>query len=268
MIGRLTTALFLSTALSLPAAANTLDRAAEVDVLPGWRTETGTHMAALRIRLAPGWKTYWRAPGESGIPPRFGWDGSQNLSGVTFHWPVPQVFEQNGMRSIGYKHELILPMEFSAPDPTAPITLNSQIELGVCLDICMPLTLSVKATLPATGTPDPAIRAALSHQPASAATAGVRNVACKAEPIADGLRLTASLDMAPLAGDEVSVVELSDQTIWISETETARKGRTLTAQSDLVPPSAKPFLLDRSDVRITVIGNGQAVQIDGCTAAN
>ncbi|MFY8145805.1 MAG: protein-disulfide reductase DsbD domain-containing protein, partial [Rhodobacter sp.] len=73
--------------LSHPARAMTQDDLLSAEVLPGWRTEQGTHMAALRLTLAPGWKTYWRSPGDAGIPPLFNWSGSQNLSGVRVHWP-------------------------------------------------------------------------------------------------------------------------------------------------------------------------------------
>ena len=47
--------------------AQSLDGVAQLDVLPGWETRNGTHMAGLRITLAPGWKTYWRAAGDAGI---------------------------------------------------------------------------------------------------------------------------------------------------------------------------------------------------------
>ncbi|MEJ6478965.1 MAG: protein-disulfide reductase DsbD family protein, partial [Octadecabacter sp.] len=89
-------------ALSVPAAADPMDGVAAFDILPGWRTDRGTHMVAVRISLAPGWKTYWRAPGDAGIPPQFQWDGSQNINAAQFHWPIPEVMNQNGMRSIGY----------------------------------------------------------------------------------------------------------------------------------------------------------------------
>src|SRR6056297_1113481 len=71
------------------------------EVLPGWTTGAGTRMAALRLTLAPGWKTYWRAPGDAGIPPAFDWSGSRNLKGVAFHWPAPDVFQSYGIRTIG-----------------------------------------------------------------------------------------------------------------------------------------------------------------------
>ena len=175
--------LFLCACLALglvPSAATaggspfSLTSVADVSILPGWRTDRGTHVAALRVVLAPGWKTYWRAPGESGIPPRFDWQGSRNLGRVEFHWPTPEVFEQNGMRTVGYKHELILPIELTPDRPGQDITLRAEVELGVCQDICMPLTVRVAADLPPDAAPDPRIRAALDARPFTAAQAGLR----------------------------------------------------------------------------------------------
>ena len=90
--------------LALPSAsvALPLDKLAQVEVLPGWRAANGDHIAGLRITLAPGWKTYWRAPGDAGIPPIFSFTGSQNIQAVAPHWPVPEVFDSNGVQTIGY----------------------------------------------------------------------------------------------------------------------------------------------------------------------
>jgi hypothetical protein len=239
---------------------------AEVDILPGWRTDNGTHMAALRVRLAPGWKTYWRAPGDGGIPPRFGWAGSRNLASVAFHWPRAEVYEINGMRSIGYYHELILPMELTPERPGAPISLRAEVELGVCEEVCVPLNVNVAADLSGPGSGDPRITAALANRPQTGAEVGVGSVTCAVEPIRDGLRLTAQIDMPQIGPDEVAVFELPDQRIWISESEGRRDGRHLMAASDVLPPSGGPFVLNRSDVRITVFGKNRAVELRGCAA--
>jgi DsbC/DsbD-like thiol-disulfide interchange protein len=137
--------LLLILALAAPAQtfAESAEGAAEVSVLPGWRTERGTHMAALRIELRPGWKTYWRAPGDAGIPPRFGWSGSRNIASVAFHWPRPEVYVINGMRSIGYHDQLILPMEFTPKQPGQPMHVEAEVEIGVCHDICVPVKVRV-----------------------------------------------------------------------------------------------------------------------------
>ncbi|MGR3660012.1 MAG: protein-disulfide reductase DsbD domain-containing protein [Paracoccaceae bacterium] len=244
-----------------------IDDVAQIEILPGWQTEDGRHMAAIHIQLLPGWKTYWRAPGESGIPPRFDWSGSRNLQSVRFMWPTPEVFYLNGTRTIGYQGDVVIPMELTRNNPgKGSIKLRGEMELGVCKDVCIPVSASFKADLGMATTPDPTIRASLRNRPATAKEAGVGRVTCKIEPISDGLRLTAQIEIARMGAKEVAVVELSDQTIWISQATSERKGRYLVAVAEMVPPSGTPFLLNRSDVRFTIFGDRGAVDIRGCTA--
>ncbi|SLN62983.1 hypothetical protein PSA7680_03324 [Pseudoruegeria aquimaris] len=240
--------------------------AVEAEFLPGWRLETGEHMAGIRLRLAPGWKTYWRAPGDAGIPPRLTLGASQNIAGIATHWPRPEVTHQNGMRVIGYTGEVVFPLRLTPRDPNAPITLRGRLEIGVCEDVCLPVTLNIRGTMPPGGAPYPAIEAALSDQPMTARQAGVSGVACRIEPISDGLRVTAEIRMPPAGGEEITVFELRDPSIWISETKNARRGGTLTASAEMVAESGTPFVLDRSELRISVLGRDRMVDIRGCSA--
>ena len=273
MIKRLVSAIAVVTALFSPGVALagshvvSLDDVAKVSILSGWRTASGTHMTAIRIQLAPGWKTYWRAPGDAGIPPRFAWNGSRNLDAVKFHWPTPTIFYQNGARSIGYAGEVIIPIELTPENAGSDmIKLRGEMELGVCEEICLPMNVRLRADLTPGDAPDATIRASLNNQPVAASGAGVGPVTCDVEPIADGLRLTARIEMPSIGSDEAAIVELADQTVWVSEANTSRSGRNLTAVSELVPPNAAPFLLSRSDIRITVLGDKKAVDIRGCAA--
>ncbi|MBL4812660.1 MAG: hypothetical protein JKX69_09980, partial [Rhodobacteraceae bacterium] len=125
-----------------PAAAWEVADVVSLRVLPGYRAANGQHFAAFQIDLAPGWKTYWRAPGEAGIPPVVTWEGSQNIQAAQFHWPVPQVFNQSGMQSIGYAGQVTLPIEISVADSSAPIHLSGQLQIGVCEEICVPVSFS------------------------------------------------------------------------------------------------------------------------------
>ncbi len=260
-------------ALSLgsPATAQSdwppaLEDVAQIDVLPGWRDASGNHLAALRVRLADGWKTYWRSPGEAGIPPSLDWRGSGNLAGVTFHWPVPEVFETSGMQTIGYSRELVLPMSLTPNQADKSITLTGKVNLGVCKDVCMPMDAEISVTLPAEATKAARpIKRALNARPDTAAEAGLRKATCQVEPIKDGLRLTAQIDMPRVGKGEVVVVETADPSLWVNTLSTERYGRVLTTVADLVPLSGKPFLLNRSDVRLTVLAAGRGVDIRGCT---
>ncbi|OIP84826.1 MAG: hypothetical protein AUK37_05210 [Rhodobacterales bacterium CG2_30_65_12] len=258
------------TALTItPAMAESHDGAhAAVELLPGWRTADGSHMAALRITLAPGWKTYWRAPGEAGLPPQFDWSGSDNLAEVRLHWPLPEVFTSSGLTTLGYHDELILPLEIIPAAAGEDVRLDGVLAMGVCRDICMPFQSDVSAVLPAeSASPDPRIASALDRRPDSAEEAGVVSSRCAVKPIADGLRVTARIDMPAIGPHEMTVIEAPRADIWVSEAVTRRAENMLTATADLVPPEAQPFELDLHALRFTVLAEGRAVDIAGCTRA-
>ena len=258
----------LAAALAAPlgALAQSLDDVVSGSLVTGWRMENGRHMAAIRLSLAPGWKTYWRSPGDAGIPPRFDWSGSENVAGVAVHWPVPRVFDQNGLTSVGYSGEVVMPIEVT-PSTAGEIMLGGEVQIGVCQDICIPVWLEISGALPVEGAAGAeAIRGVLANRPMTPTEAGVGAVHCEAEPIADGMRVTVRMPMPPLAADEASVMEYADPEVWISEAETRREGNHLVAVADLVPPEAQPFALARDGLRFTVLGDGRAVDIRGCVA--
>lgn len=261
-------ALAAAMALSGPAsvAAQSLGDIVSAELLPGWRTSSGTHMAALRLTLAPEWKTYWRSPGDAGIPPDFDWEGSQNIQSVHLHWPVPQVFHFNGMQTIGYARELVLPIEIVPLVPGQPVKLETSVDLGVCRDICVPANVRLEGVLTPSGVADPAIRAALKAQPGSAKSAGLRSATCEIEPARKGLTLRATLDMPRLGPDEVVVIETSDPAIWVAEAETRRDGGLLVAETRLFSADRRPVALDRSGLTITILAGNRAVELSGCPA--
>lgn len=251
----------LSLCLASPALSQSQDDIVHAGFLSGWQMPNGHHMAALDLQLAPDWKTYWRAPGEAGFPPVFDWTGSINLKSVQFHWPSPQVIALNGMKSIGYLHELVLPVEVVAQDPTQPVTLALQMDLGICHDICVPAHLTFAAVLQGGGAKDSRIAAALADMPRQA-----HGATCVVAPIADGLHLQADLTLPPLGPEETVVFETDDRAVWVAEATVARQGGVLSAATDLVPPSGAPFSLNRSAVTVTVLAQGQAVEFRGCPA--
>lgn len=241
-----------------------IDEVVQVSLLPGWRMADGNHMAGLRIVLAPGWKTYWRAPGEGGVPTVVTLRQAQGVRGPTIHWPRPEVFFINGMRSIGYQGDVILPLEFTLSH-SGQAAITGRIDMGVCRDVCLPITLDLAGVLPQAGTPIPEITRALSHRPMTAREAGAGPARCAVEPISDGLRVTVTVPTPATGRDETVVVEHADPGVWVSEATTRREGGMILATADVVPPIPGPFALNRSDLRITVIGSRMAIDLDGCT---
>lgn len=252
--------------LATPLWANPYADVVDVDILPGWRTDHGTHMAGLRITLAEGWKTYWRAPGDAGIPPSFDWSGSENISGVAMHWPVPEVDHSNGMRSIVYHDQIVIPMEFRLPEGDATAQIAARMQIGVCEEICVPFDLSFEATLLPDGGRDAQIMAALLDRPRSAAEAGVGAVTCALQPTENGFRVTTRITMPPMGSAEAVVIEAGDPRVWVSEPDTRRENGALVAVANMIHADSTGFALNRSEMRITVLAGGQAVDIRGCSA--
>lgn len=157
----------LACLLAQPAVAEPrLSDLVRLEVLTGWRTAEGRHMAALRLTLAPGWKTYWRTPGAAGLAPILDFGNSIGITAAEAHWPVPDVFDFSGMRSIGYYGGVTIPLDLTLDG--GPVRLVGEIDIGVCDKICVPVNLDFVVDLPTVGVHDPAITAALVDRPMTA----------------------------------------------------------------------------------------------------
>jgi DsbC/DsbD-like thiol-disulfide interchange protein len=250
----------------LPVDALSLEDAIGVDVLPGWTMPDGRRMAALQLSLGKGWKTYWRAPGDAGIPPSFDWSMQRNVKGLTIGWPTPDVFYQYGMRSIGYTGKVTLPITVEPKRAGGDIRLRGQMNIGLCADVCLPYSLDIDIALTGDETkPSPEIVAALADMPYDAGEADVSSSVCRISPGADGLQIEARLEMPHTGGREATVIEPGVPDVWVSEPQTRRDGATLIAVSDMMHIEGQVFSVNRSRIRITVIGEDYAVDIQGCS---
>ena len=268
MIRILTAFLFaLAAASPLHADTHLAREMVEARILPGWQMPDGSQMAALQIKLKPGWKTYWRAPGDAGIPPSFNWSGSENLAGFEVQWPTPSILMQQGVRTIGYKNQVIFPLKLKPREAGRDIVLQGEVEIGVCSEICVPVTLELKKQVPrGNKKPDPRIIAALANRPDTADEANVARVTCEISAMEDGLRLRAVVDMPSLGPGEVAILETANPKVWVAQSSTARQGGHLIAESDLYHVEGQLFSLQRAGLRITIIGGNRAVDIQGCPA--
>lgn len=258
-----TTALLLLAALPFAASPALsqdlppgLDAAA---LLPGWTEPDGTRVLALDLQLSPGWKTYWRNPGDAGIPASFDWGGSTNLGEVTYLWPTPEVIDSGGIRSIGYHDELVLPIRITPADPEQPVDLRTTIDFGLCETICVPGHLELTAPEPE-AEPDPRIKAALLDAPKPIGP--LAN--CKVSDNDDGIRVSATVPAKGLSPDAVAAMEITREGVWVSEPETQRTGDDLTAESDMVDETGQPFRVTPDQIRVTVIDGENAIEFDGC----
>ena len=108
-----------------------------------------TLLAGVQLRMNSGWKTYWKNPGDSGVPPSFDWSGSKNLKHAELLYPAPHRFaDANGM-AIGYDDEVVFPVKLTPEREGEPIELNLAFAYGLCKDLCIPNDVSLGLALAA-----------------------------------------------------------------------------------------------------------------------
>ena len=136
-------------------------------LLAGGAIEDGRRrLSGIEIRLDPGYKTYWRSPGESGLPPTFDWSGSRNVRSVEVVWPAPRRLDDPGGVSFGYQDGVVLPLKVTPEVPGKPVELAIALHYGVCKEICIPAQANLRLSLIAEGSGTASLlRAALDRAP-------------------------------------------------------------------------------------------------------
>lgn len=158
--------------------------------------------AAIQIRLPEGWHTYWKDPGDGGIPPRVSWAGSTNLKAARVDFPAPiRLPPIAGLRTLGYDNGVVLPVEVTLAHPGEALHLRASLDYASCQAMCVPihanLTLDLPAGLAVPGKEAALIAAARARVPVAAPVAGIRVVRAVVSP-ASGTKSGAliSLDLA------------------------------------------------------------------------
>ncbi|TVR10573.1 MAG: hypothetical protein EA385_03275 [Salinarimonadaceae bacterium] len=168
--GRLLAALCALLLAVAPAAAESVsdwseDHASRARLLDGGAD--GSHrLAGIEIDLDPGYHTYWRHAGDSGLPPAIDWSGSRNVAEAELLFPAPARFADLSGSFFGYAAHVVLPLRVTPVDPQAPIDLRIALEYGVCKEICIPARADLALAL---GSPPseghPAVEQALARVP-------------------------------------------------------------------------------------------------------
>src|ERR1700734_1091448 len=124
-------------------------------------------LGGIAFQLQPGWKTYWRTPGDSGMPPRFDFSKSENIEAVTVLWPAPTKFDDGaGGHSMGYHDQIVLPLRIVAKNTDKPVTLRAAVNYAVCDKLCIPVEADVElAFTSVASTEDSALFTALDAVP-------------------------------------------------------------------------------------------------------
>ena len=155
----LAAAAFAATA-AFPAALVKTEHV-EADLVAGSTTALAGQATAvgLRLRMAPEWHTYWKNPGDSGLPTRIQWVLPEGWKAGAIQWPYPHRLPIGPLMNYGYEDEVLLPVALTAPADARPgqtVTLKAAAGFLVCKDICVPEDAALSLDLPVTAAPAPA----------------------------------------------------------------------------------------------------------------
>jgi len=236
-----------------------------VDIIRGWRQSDDIHIAAINIKLEDGWKTYWRVPGIGGIAPILNWEKSKNIKNISQIWPTPNIYNEYGLQTIGYKDELLLPLQIQPIDKKQPIHLSITIDFGICSDVCVPIQTAVEERLPErTSIGKKNILDTLEKAILSGNVSPFKIVKCNIVPIKDGFEVNAFFEgLASFDKDTLGVVEYPvKQNGWINQKASLVSGNQLNVHATVYNKSI--HFIDRSDLTLTIFTKNKAFEFDGC----
>jgi DsbC/DsbD-like thiol-disulfide interchange protein len=221
-------------------------------------------LGGIAFQLQPGWHTYWRNPGDSGVPPRIDFSKSENIEAVTILWPAPAKFADGaGGTSLGYQKQLVLPLRIVAKNADRPVTLRADINYAVCEKLCIPVEASAElAFTSVASTEDSALSAALDTVP-KPATIGDPNPLTIRDVKRDG-KNGVLVDVAAPDSAEVNLFVEGPTPDWALPVpkllEHGPPGvKRFAFDLDGLPPGAIP---DGAALKLTLVGGERAYEFN------
>ena len=222
-----------------------------------------TRRAGIEIKMDPGWHTYWRYAGDSGVPPRFDFSGSENVASAKVRYPAPHLFTDETGNTLGYKGSVIFPVEVQTKNPDAPITLKVKLDYAVCEKLCVPAEGRAEISLtPGKSAEDATLKAAETSvpQPISASSIGL-----SVKRVSDAAKPTVAVDLKlPQHGPAQVFVE-GPTPEWALPIPQAVKPREtgreqFTFELDGLPPGVDPRK-GPFDLTFTIVAGEHAYEV-------
>ena len=220
-------------------------------------------LGGIAFQLQPGWHTYWRNPGDSGVPPRFDFAKSENIEAVTVLWPAPtKIADGAGGTSLGYQKQVVLPLRIVAKNADRPVTLRAEINYAVCEKLCIPVEASAELRFTSVAsTEDSALFAALDTVP-KPANVGDPNPLTIRDVKRDGK--TVLVDVATPDSGEVNLFVEGPTPDWALPVpkllEHGPPGvKRFAFDLDGLPPGAKP---EGAALKLTLVGGERAYEFN------
>ena len=218
--------------------------------------------AGIEVKLRPGWKTYWRYPGDSGVPPHFDFSDSENLKKADVLYPAPHLFTDETGQSLGYKDTVIFPVVVLPQQSGKPVRLRVKVDYAVCEKLCVPVEGRAELVLESGDSKhDPTLTAAEGRVPKHV-TAGQLGLTAKRAN--DGAKPTVTVDLGAPAGKPVELFVEGPTPQWAlpipKPAKTAPPGRAqFSFELDGLPPGVDPK--SPTDLIFTVVTGDRAVEV-------
>jgi DsbC/DsbD-like thiol-disulfide interchange protein len=238
---------------------------AEVRLLAAGAPNNGAPIrAGLQIRLARGWHTYWRYPGDAGVPPRLDWSASTNVADVQVRWPAPErILLEGGLGSIGYHGDIILPLQVRPKDAARPVSLRVKLDFGVCEKICIPAEARAALDIPAGFTMKNALLDSADARVPAAATVGkAKTLGIVSVKLEHGAAPRALIEVVVPPGKTFDLFAEGPTDDWALPLPThiaAGNGRARFAlRIEGAPTGAKPI---PAKLRLTLVAGDEAIEV-------
>ena len=125
-------------AVAQPALPQAIDAATKLQLVAGAGLHDGTYAAGVEITMPAGAHTYWKMPGDAGVPPVFAFTGSQNVASAQVLFPAPRRIVEDGLEAFGYTDRVVFPVIVTPADAVKPSVLHVDVNYAVCSKICIP----------------------------------------------------------------------------------------------------------------------------------
>ncbi len=222
-------------------------------------------LGGIAFQLQPGWKTYWRTPGDSGVPPRFDFSKSDNIEAVTILWPAPTKFDDGaGGHSLGYHDQIVLPLRIVVKNADKPVTLRATVNYAVCEKLCVPVDAEPElAFTSVASTEDSALSAALDTVP-KPANIGDPNPLTIRDVKRDGKTKVQVDVVVPADAGNVNLFVEGPTPDWsLPIPEPVEHGpagvKRFSFELDGVPPGTNP---EGAALKLTLVGGGRSYEFN------
>ncbi len=215
--------------------------------------------AGLHLQLGEDWKTYWRSPGEVGLPPSIDWAGSENITEAEFLWPAPERFTAFGIENFGYHDEVVFPIRIVLSEPGMPVALRARVSMLTCSTVCVPQEFDLSLDLPrASGIDNEAARLISTYAarvPDDGMETGIRIVSAHLDDTKTALTLIATSDV-PFEDPDI-FPELGEGTAFGKpDIRLGEGGRQVWARLPILAAAS-----DLPELRVTVTDGARAATL-------